>query len=282
MIAPPSATSNLPLPRWAYVPGETEEANAHYETLAQITGLVPPRFGGYVPARHPALRYAIMLNDRGYFWESQEILETVWAAAPQGGRERILLRACILIANANLRLRMQKLNAAARLLGQALGELKALAALRRRGGFPMAFRPHAWRPCWRPNWSGRSSPRPIGSLSGPSAGHETKCMFLRFRLDALQNMHYCAYGRTKRAKPNNSVRVPNGRRRSRSSRRRKIHRFPDRSAKCRFRLEVAGDVATRSRDVDENAGCSRAISQLNLRSASISTYRAVQRLRFNI
>src|SRR3981189_2878363 len=143
MIAPPSATSNLPLPRWAYVPGETEEANADYETLAQITGLVPPRFGGYVPARHPALRYAIMLNDRGYFLEAQEILETVWAAAPQGGRERILLRACILIANANLRLRMQKPTAAARLLGEALGELKALGMRNAGGdgfadGFPVA------------------------------------------------------------------------------------------------------------------------------------------------
>jgi len=134
MIAPPSATSQLALPRWAYVPGETEEANADYETLAQITGLVPPRFGGYVPARHPALRYAIALNDRGYFWESQEILEAVWAAAPQGGRERILLRACILIANANLRLRMQKPTAAARLLGEALGELKALARNAAAGG----------------------------------------------------------------------------------------------------------------------------------------------------
>jgi Domain of unknown function (DUF309) len=122
-----SASAQLPLPRWAYVPGETEEANADYETLAQITALVPSRFGGYVPARHPALRYGITLNDRGYFWESQEILETVWAAAPQGGRERILLRACILIANANLRLRMQKPHAAARLLGDALGELRALA-----------------------------------------------------------------------------------------------------------------------------------------------------------
>ena len=134
MIAPPSAAANLPLPRWAYVPGETDEANADYETLAQITGLVPPRFGGYVPARHPALRYAIALNDRGYFWESQEILEAVWAAAPQGGRERILLRACILIANANLRLRMQKPTAAARLLGEALGELKALARNAAAGG----------------------------------------------------------------------------------------------------------------------------------------------------
>ena len=79
-----------------------------------------------MPARHPALRYGIALNDAGYFWESQEVLEAVWAAAPQGGRERILLRACIQIANANLRLRMLKPHAAARLLGEALEELKAL------------------------------------------------------------------------------------------------------------------------------------------------------------
>jgi len=122
----PSGTGHLPLPRWAYVPGAAERASADYETLAQVTALVPPRFGGYVPARHPALRYGIMLNDRGYYWEAQEILQAVWAAAPQGGRERILLRACILIATANLRLRMQKPHVTARLLGEALGELEAL------------------------------------------------------------------------------------------------------------------------------------------------------------
>ena len=126
MTTPPSGAGNLPLPRWAYVPGGTERVSADYATLAQITALVPPRFGGYVPARHPALRYGIMLNDRGYYWEAQEILQAVWAAAPQGGRERILLRACILIATANLRLRMQKPHVASRLLGEALGELAAL------------------------------------------------------------------------------------------------------------------------------------------------------------
>ena len=139
----PQAHGNLPLPRWAYVPGVSEKSSADYETLAQITALVPPRFGGYVPARHPALRYGLTLNDRGYFWEAQEILEAVWAAAPQGGRERILLRACILIATANLRLRMQKPHVAARLLGEALGELETLG-LRNAGGdgfadwFPVA------------------------------------------------------------------------------------------------------------------------------------------------
>src|SRR5438445_1796514 len=143
MTAPPSGAGHLPLPRWAYVPGESEKSSADYETLAQITALVPPRFGGYVPARHPALRYGVMLNDHGYFWESQEILETVWAAAPQGGRERILLRACIQIANANLRLRMRKPHAAARFLGEALGELDTLRKAAGGGdgfadGFPTA------------------------------------------------------------------------------------------------------------------------------------------------
>src|SRR6204780_4345622 len=141
----PSNAPKLPMPRWAYVPGETGEADADYETLAQAKLLVPSRFRDYVPARHPAIRYALSLNDAGYFWESQEVLQAVWAAAPQGGRERILLRACIQIASANLELRMQKPHAAARLLGEALVELKALGARRTAGagggfadGFPTA------------------------------------------------------------------------------------------------------------------------------------------------
>src|ERR1700676_5709652 len=126
MSIPPSNAANLPLPQWAYVPGETAEAAADYETLAQAKLLVPSRFRGYVPARHPALRYGIALNDNGYFWESQEILEAVWAAAPQGGRGRILLGGGIQITNANLRLRMRKPHAGTRFLTEALGELNAL------------------------------------------------------------------------------------------------------------------------------------------------------------
>jgi hypothetical protein len=143
MIAPSGSASHLPLPRWAYVPGISEKDSADYETLARVTALVPARFHGYVPARHPALRYGIALNDHGYFWEAQEILEAVWAAAPQGGRERTLLRACILIATANLRLRMRKAHVTVRLLGEALSELDALG-LRSAGGdgfadsFPVA------------------------------------------------------------------------------------------------------------------------------------------------
>jgi hypothetical protein len=118
--------TDLPLPRWAHVPGGSYEADADYETLAQVKLPVPPAFRGYVPARQPALRYGLALNDHGHFWEAREILETVWAAAPQGGRERILLRACILIANGNLRLRVEKPGSAVRLFGEAQTELRLL------------------------------------------------------------------------------------------------------------------------------------------------------------
>jgi len=126
-ISPPTVV-NLPMPRWAYVPGASADGEADHDTLWQAKALVPSQFRGFVPARHPALRYGIALNDAGYFWESHEVLEAVWAAVPQGGRERILLRACIQIANANLRLRMNKPHAAVRLFGEALGELDALGA----------------------------------------------------------------------------------------------------------------------------------------------------------
>ena len=140
MNIPPSATVNLALPRWAYVPGV--EAEADHETLAMAKALVPARFNGFVPARHPALRYGLGLNDTGFFWESHEILEAVWAAAPQGGRERILLRACIQIANANLKLRMGRFHAASRLFGEALAELDELGVRKAAGtggGFADAF-----------------------------------------------------------------------------------------------------------------------------------------------
>lgn len=126
MNVPSHASGQLSWPRWAYVPGELGGVEADSETLDMAKALVPAAFRGYVPARHPALRYGLALNERGYFWEAQEVLEAVWAAAPQGGRERILLRACVHVANANLRLRMQRPRSAARLFGDALSELQAL------------------------------------------------------------------------------------------------------------------------------------------------------------
>ena len=138
----PSNAPKLPMPRWAYVPGETADTEPDHQALWRAKALVPAQFFGFVPARHPALRYGIALNDAGYFWEAQEVLEAVWAAAPQGGRERILLRACIQIANANLKLRMRKPHATARQWGEALAAIKSLLSQRsaaRGDGFAERF-----------------------------------------------------------------------------------------------------------------------------------------------
>ncbi|MGB6240260.1 MAG: DUF309 domain-containing protein, partial [Bradyrhizobium sp.] len=113
---------------------EPADSEPDHETLGHAKALVPAQFFGFVPTRHPALRYGMALNDAGYFWESQQVLEAVWAAAPQGGRERILLRACIQVANANLKLRMRKPNAAARLWGEALAEINDLLSRRSAAG----------------------------------------------------------------------------------------------------------------------------------------------------
>jgi hypothetical protein len=116
---------NLPLPRWIYLPGKDSEADR--ATLARAKALVPRRFEAFVPASHPALRYGLALNDAGFFWECHEILEAIWTAAPQGGRDRILLRACIQIANANLKLKQGRQGAVVRLFGEALADLDELA-----------------------------------------------------------------------------------------------------------------------------------------------------------
>jgi len=131
------------LPRWAYVPGVDEAPDR--AALDRVKALVPARFDGHVPADHPALLYGLRLNDEGLFWEAHEILEAVWKAAPQGGLDRLCLRGCIQIANANLKLRMGRQRAVDRLLADAAAEFAELA-VRRRGtgtgsfaaGYPVA------------------------------------------------------------------------------------------------------------------------------------------------
>ena len=146
-----STAANLPLPRWAYVPGETTDAEADHDTLWRAKALVPSRFRDFIPARHPALRYGIALNDAGYFWELQEVLQAVWAAAPQGGRERILLRACIQIASANLscgcRSPMRPRGYWARRWPNSRRSARARPSPA--ADLPMASRPPRSQPCWR-------------------------------------------------------------------------------------------------------------------------------------
>lgn len=55
----------------------------------------------------------------GFFWEAHEVWEPVWIALPPNSKERLVAQAAIQLANAGLKLRMEKPKAAARLCDEA-------------------------------------------------------------------------------------------------------------------------------------------------------------------
>jgi predicted metal-dependent hydrolase len=77
-----------------------------------------------------AYRYGARLYVEEFFWEAHEVWEAVWKACPPNGVERRLLRGLIALANAALKVRMGRANAALRLIAEAdelLGEAGASA-----------------------------------------------------------------------------------------------------------------------------------------------------------
>lgn len=131
------ASDVFALPRRAHVPGA--DGRADRDALDPVKAGVPESFAGHVPADHPALRYGLRLNDGGFFWEAHEILEAVWQAAPKGGRDRVALRGCIQVANANLKVRMGRLAAARRLFAEAGAEFAELGVRRGDGAEANSF-----------------------------------------------------------------------------------------------------------------------------------------------
>lgn len=99
-------------PAYAYVPGQTpRHADGMFDHLK--TGLRD------IPAHrlHETKAWATGLAflREGYFWEAHEVLEAVWMVCPQNSAERLMVQAIIQRANAGLKQKMGKENAAARL-----------------------------------------------------------------------------------------------------------------------------------------------------------------------
>ena len=115
----------LPLPRWAYLPGKTSEPDR--EPLERAKALVPKAYETGVNPGDRAFRYGLALHDAGLFWEAHEVWEAVWKAAPKNGCDRLVLRALVQLANAGLKLRMGRQQAAERLLAEARAELAEAA-----------------------------------------------------------------------------------------------------------------------------------------------------------
>jgi len=70
--------------------------------------------------------YGFAVQRAGFHWEAHEVWEPVWMAAPPNSRERILLRALIQMANAHLKIRMNRPAAAVRLFAEVRSELASL------------------------------------------------------------------------------------------------------------------------------------------------------------
>jgi uncharacterized protein len=101
------------VPPHAHVPGlnarHPEDWFDHIK--ASVTDETPFELLGQTAAWQVGLSY---FHD-GYFWECHEVLEAVWMRAPDPSQERALIQAMIQLANARLKIRMEKPNAARRL-----------------------------------------------------------------------------------------------------------------------------------------------------------------------
>lgn len=67
----------------------------------------------------PGLEEGLALYRAGYFWEAHEAWEPLWLEAAPNSRERALLQGLIQLANAWLKLRMDRAPAAARIAALA-------------------------------------------------------------------------------------------------------------------------------------------------------------------
>lgn len=102
--------SAVPSPAHRYVPGRTERhPEGWFDTLKCDDAT--------------ALRAGLAYFEAGFYWECHEVLEAIWLRAPNPSDTRDIMQAVIQLANARLKLVMERPKAAARLcdmVGQLL------------------------------------------------------------------------------------------------------------------------------------------------------------------
>lgn len=105
----------MTLPTKAYVPGRTDRHPEGYFDPIRDTarsGMSPDEL-----AVSDAFQIGLTYLRSGYDWEAHEVLEPVWMALPEDSVERRCVQALIQLANAQLKLKMNKPKAARRLCG---------------------------------------------------------------------------------------------------------------------------------------------------------------------
>lgn len=106
------------LPEHAYIPGRTPRHAEGF--LDHVKRAAPaPTLDRQAPD-NSAWIYSLRLLENGFYWEAHEVLEEIWRNASPNSRERYLVQGMIHIANAALKVRMQRPEAAERLARLAL------------------------------------------------------------------------------------------------------------------------------------------------------------------
>lgn len=114
---------DVALPDHAYVPGQT--ARHDESVFAVYHDSVPPDIAPADLTATLAWQAGLMFYDKGYFWEAHEVLEPVWMATPKDSAAHQLVQGIIQLANAALKAKMKRSNAALRLCAKARDHLRA-------------------------------------------------------------------------------------------------------------------------------------------------------------
>ena len=115
--------ADIPLPAYAYVPGQTPrhaegDFDLFHDSVSEGIALsdLPETL---------AWRAGLIFYEQGFFWEAHEVLEPVWMVTPRGSAEHQMVQALIQLANAALKARMGRPAAARRLCDLASGHARA-------------------------------------------------------------------------------------------------------------------------------------------------------------
>ena len=113
MSPPADIPDDIPFPAHAYVPGKTpRHPDGWFDDLRNAAKPGTPLSELHLTRAFIAGR---VYFDAGFFWECHEVLEAVWMQAPDPSPERDFVQAMIQLANARLKLRMDRPRATLRL-----------------------------------------------------------------------------------------------------------------------------------------------------------------------
>lgn len=110
----PREIDDHPLPETAHIPG-VNNRQSQMNLLEQVASRALRPTSDPTWRQNPAWLYGLRLLRNGYYWEAHEVLEAVWMNAAPNSRERHLVQGVIHLANAALKVRMERIDASLRL-----------------------------------------------------------------------------------------------------------------------------------------------------------------------